>query len=204
MVFGWLVQGHSQILGGWVSEFKVGDRVRLDRKCSWNTDGEFELDKEYVVSEGQYTDRFGDAYVGIEGWGKGWAAERFELVEAAPDPEPRTAYIAGPMSGIENHNIPAFFEAAELLKRHGYNVENPADNDGATVEAAIEGANANTRTRADYMKLDIPRLLKSDLVVLLDGWQQSSGARLEATIAEECGIPQMELKHLVRVLPQCA
>lgn len=40
-----------------------------------------------------------------------------------------------------------------------------------------------------YMRHDLPAVLNSDLVVVLPGWQKSTGARLEVYVAEKCGIP---------------
>lgn len=39
-------------------------------------------------------------------------------------------YIAGPMTGLPEFNFPLFFEAEELLKGHGFEVINPAREDG--------------------------------------------------------------------------
>jgi len=88
-------------------------------------------------------------------------------------------YIAGPMSGIEDHNFPAFNRAADRLKEAGYEVENPADH----------GADGYF-TWADYMKLDIPLMLKCDGVALLDGWTHSKGACLEVYIADALEMPR--------------
>lgn len=98
-------------------------------------------------------------------------------------------YIAGGMSGYPQHNFPSFFAAAEQLRAAGFEVENPADNDGPTLEEAVR--NAETRSLGDwatYMRMDIPRLLVCDGVAVLPNWSASRGAALEVQIAEALGM----------------
>lgn len=40
-----------------------------------------------------------------------------------------TLYIAGPMSGLPDHNYPAFHDAASVLTKAGYSILNPAENE---------------------------------------------------------------------------
>lgn len=87
-------------------------------------------------------------------------------------------YIAGPMSGIEGHNFPAFNEAAAQLRAAGYEVENPADT------GVVEGW-----SWADYLRYDLPLMLKCDGVAMLFGWQDSRGAQLEYEVAYQLGMP---------------
>lgn len=95
-------------------------------------------------------------------------------------------YLSGPMSNLPDLNKPAFHAEAARLRALGYEVENPAD-----VELA-EGA-----TWSDYMRTDLPLMLKCDTVVLLPGWNLSRGARLEEHIARSLGmhvVPSVALK----------
>jgi hypothetical protein len=87
-------------------------------------------------------------------------------------------YIAGPMSGYPEHNFPAFNQAAEQLRAAGYDVENPADT------GLVDGWEW-----ADYLRFDLPLMLKCDGVAALFGWQDSKGACLEVHVAEELGMP---------------
>ena len=101
-------------------------------------------------------------------------------------------YIAGPMSGYENWNFPAFFEAEKQLKELGYEVINPAHNDGATIEAALQSAGDPSNPRnpwAYYMRRDLPHVLSADSLCVLPGWQNSKGASLEVHVAEAIGLP---------------
>jgi hypothetical protein len=82
-------------------------------------------------------------------------------------------YIAGPMSGYENHNFPAFWDAATLLRSQGFDVVSPAE------------INPNTSMEwGDCMRADIAALVTCDAVQLLPGWENSKGATLEHHIAE--------------------
>lgn len=83
-------------------------------------------------------------------------------------------YIAGPMSGLPEHNLPAFAQAAIDLDSAGYHAVNPGE------RGAIDGW-----SWSDYLRADIPLLLKCDAVALLPGWENSKGARLEFTIAHD-------------------
>lgn len=106
-------------------------------------------------------------------------------------------YIAGPMTGYEKWNFPAFFEAEAQLEALGYEVINPAHNDGATVQEALQSAGPVDRPNnlwSDYMKRDLPHVMNVDMVCLLPGWQKSKGASLEVTVAKAIGLPLMVLK----------
>ena len=92
---------------------------------------------------------------------------------------PKRFYLAGPMSEIPEHNFPLFNRIAGLLREQGYVVFNPAENDDG----------GEKRTRAFYMRLDIPALLASDAIVLLPDWQTSRGASLEVWIAIDLDLP---------------
>ena len=82
-------------------------------------------------------------------------------------------YIAGPMSGHENYNYPAFHAAAEALRKAGYQVENPAEN---------EAPNA-APSWSDWMRVALRQMLTCDAVALLDGWEESAGACMEHEVA---------------------
>jgi hypothetical protein len=86
-------------------------------------------------------------------------------------------YIAGPMSGIEGFNYPAFDTAEDELRAIGHEPINPA-------RRGIEP----TWTWADYMRHAIRDVTNADAIHLLDGWESSKGARLEATIADALGL----------------
>ena len=86
-------------------------------------------------------------------------------------------YIAGPMTGLPGLNFPAFHTEAARLRALGYEVANPAEiNPEPTV-----GWQA-------CMRADIAQLVTCDGVRLLEGWERSRGASLEAHIAHILGM----------------
>jgi len=91
-------------------------------------------------------------------------------------------YISGPMTGIEEHNYPAFNALAGQLRAAGFEVINPADNFGGD----------DSRPRADYMRLDVAHVLAATEVMVMDGWERSRGARMEVAIARELGLPVVD------------
>jgi hypothetical protein len=102
------------------------------------------------------------------------------------------------MSGMEDFNFPAFFEAERELEKLGYDVINPAHNDGATVQEALQSAGTPESPNnlwSYYMKRDLPHVMDVDMLCLLPGWEKSKGATLEVTVAKALGLPLMVLKN---------
>ncbi|WP_304458991.1 DUF4406 domain-containing protein [Alicyclobacillus sendaiensis] len=91
-------------------------------------------------------------------------------------------YIAGPMTGLPDYNYPAFFRAAEAIRALGDEPLNPA-----------EGVTDLHQPWAWYMRRALRLLLDADAVAMLPGWQSSRGARLEYVIAQQLGMPVIEL-----------
>ena len=89
-----------------------------------------------------------------------------------------TIYISGPISGLPDGNRPAFAAVSAALRSWGWNVVNPHDLFNAEVEESWEG----------YMRKDLAALLACTHIVMLPGWEQSRGARLEKTVADAVGI----------------
>jgi len=87
-------------------------------------------------------------------------------------------YIAGPMTGLPEHNFPAFDAAARRLEKDGWEVINPADNFGGRTNLP----------RASYLRVDVSLLLQCDALALLPGWEESSGAQLEYLLARELAL----------------
>jgi hypothetical protein len=85
-------------------------------------------------------------------------------------------YISGPMTGLPEFNYPAFHAVAATLRSKDYRVENPAEN-------------APQPDWASYMRQALEQMMRCDEVVLLPGWQESSGAVWEASIAHGLGMP---------------
>lgn len=85
-------------------------------------------------------------------------------------------YISGPMTGYPEHNYPAFHKEAEKWRAAGFEVVNPAE------------LNTPEKDWQECMRRDIAVLTTVDAIVLLPGWENSRGARLELRIAMELGM----------------
>lgn len=95
-------------------------------------------------------------------------------------------YIAGPMSNLPNLNFDAFHNAARALRGEGHDVVNPAEINADPCACWLA-----------CMRADIRELVTCDAIYLLQGWEKSRGARLEARIAEGLGFKVIfaELAH---------
>lgn len=104
-------------------------------------------------------------------------------------------YLAGPMTGIEHFNFPAFDAAAKHLRDAGHTVFNPADNDrengfdgksaaGDPVEAAAKGFDLRTALKQDLSWI----CDHAEGIALLPGWEESRGARAEVALGRALGI----------------
>lgn len=86
-------------------------------------------------------------------------------------------YIAGPMTGIDDYNFPAFNAKEAELRAVGFEVENP------TAHGIVEGA-----TWTDYMAYDLARLALCNTIYMLPGWAKSKGASIERQLALDLGM----------------
>lgn len=110
-------------------------------------------------------------------------------------------YTAGPMTHIPQFNFPAFDALAASLRRAGHEVISPAELDDPEDRAAalaspdgsaLDYGNGVKATWGDFLARDV-KLLADDgieAIVVLPGWQQSRGARLETFVGNAlCGMP---------------
>lgn len=87
------------------------------------------------------------------------------------------------MTGIEDLNHPAFFEAEFQLKVQGYTVINPAAMDeGLGLNPHIEVMDPEFLKKA--AQRDLEAVIASDGIVLLPNWERSKGARAELAVAQ--------------------
>ena len=86
-------------------------------------------------------------------------------------------YLAGPMGGYDEWNFPAFHKWAALLRKLGYVVLSPAETAGQVTHLSKEW----------YMDLDLNYVRVADEVMLLPGWRQSEGAKIEALVGQALG-----------------
>lgn len=95
-------------------------------------------------------------------------------------------YVAGPMTGLPDFNFPAFNAAAAQLRALGYDVENPAENPEPPCGSWLA-----------YMRMAIVQVAKCDALVLLPGWEQSKGARVEFQLAVGLELRAMPLEQFL-------
>lgn len=84
----------------------------------------------------------------------------------SPVKRQKRVYIAGPVTGMPDHNHQAFAVAAHKAERQGCIVFNPT--------ALPKGLEHH-----EYMVLCMPMVAMSDAVHLLPGWHSSRGAKAE-------------------------
>lgn len=94
-------------------------------------------------------------------------------------------YLSGPMSGMPELNYPAFNALAQRLRLRGLVVENPAENHPPHCGSWL-----------GYMRLAVAQLARCDAVVMLPGWQQSRGAKIERQLALGMGLRVLDERSL--------
>lgn len=90
----------------------------------------------------------------------------------------KAIYISGGITGVPNFEE-AFAKEEARLVDEGWIVINPCH--------AFAGQDDVSYDR--FMRLHIASILQVDAVVMLDGWEQSRGARFEKLMADMIGIP---------------
>lgn len=97
-------------------------------------------------------------------------------------------YLAGPMRGIPEWNFPEFFRAQKFLESCGHEVRNPAKND---VEGGLDVSDYPNLpewfTVEAALTWDFAQIIETKNIVLLEGWESSSGAAKELRVAEDVG-----------------
>lgn len=87
-------------------------------------------------------------------------------------------YISGKISGLPTDQVTAKFQQAEQqIRAFGHEPVNPINN-GLGSEASWN----------EHLVADVALLLECDAIYLLKDWGDSRGSRIEANIAEECGL----------------
>jgi hypothetical protein len=85
------------------------------------------------------------------------------------------------MTGIPEFNYAAFHYAATALRGQGIEVINPAELHG-------DDDTGGDHSWEWYLRAALKAVLECDEIVLLPGWEQSRGARLEKHVAEQLGM----------------
>lgn len=110
-------------------------------------------------------------------------------------------FLSGPMTGIEDYNFPLFNSVAQLLREAGYEVVNPVDiclkykKERVLADKAVFNAMIAEQQQAEAT---------CSLLVLLPGWENSKGVRLELKTACERDIEIIQWEKLRKILsPPC-
>lgn len=101
----------------------------------------------------------------------------------------KKVYLAGPMSGYEDWNFPAFYKAAKLLRDKGYHVFSPAEIDNIFFEGRDD---INKQYKENFkeaykkcLRVDFDYIMDhADVIALLPGWEASRGAQAEMALAK--------------------
>lgn len=87
-------------------------------------------------------------------------------------------YISGKISGTHDY-LERFKKAEDILKADGWQVINPA---------AIGDLLPKNTTYKQYMQLDLMLLSMCDAIYMINGWENSEGAKAEHQYAEALGL----------------
>ncbi len=107
-------------------------------------------------------------------------------------------YLAGPMRGIAEFNFPAFFDKAIQLRSLGYDVFSPAERDVQAHGNEVWEGRSGDLAELAHDSFDLRAALAADMkfisetadgVAVLPGWEASSGARAEVSLALALGLP---------------
>jgi len=95
-------------------------------------------------------------------------------------------YISGPMTGMPEHNFPAFHAVADRLRKAGWSVVNPAENFKGRTDLPREA----------YMRMDVALMATCNAIAMLPMWRESRGARVEYLLAREMGMELLDAQTL--------
>jgi hypothetical protein len=93
------------------------------------------------------------------------------------------------MSGIPQFNFPMFFRVAKRLRELDYYIVSPAEIDdeedkGEALKSKDGVFQKDQKTWGDFLARDVKLLADGGItgIIFLPGWENSSGAKLEATV----------------------
>lgn len=121
-----------------------------------------------------------------------------------------TPYLSGPMSTIPEFNFPAFFKAEDEMRALGHHPVSPARHDLETYPCMREWPGFPTGNAKLCPEFDLKAALQwdteqiltvCDSLVMLPGWEQSSGAKLEVLTALTVGLPIYDVVTMQKIEP---
>ena len=90
-------------------------------------------------------------------------------------------FISGPMTGHEDFNYPLFHEVGRKLKAQGADFCSPAHHWTGRELAPPKPEDAESWEY--YMRESLKMLLDCDHILMLPGWEESRGAKIERELA---------------------
>jgi hypothetical protein len=114
-------------------------------------------------------------------------------------------YLAGPMRGYPDFNFPMFDRVTAHLRSIGDEVVSPAEHDRETypdIETWEGYTLGNTSLCPEFslreaLLWDLTQIMECDGIVLLPGWEKSSGAAVEHALARALGLEVWEFDAAV-------
>lgn len=101
----------------------------------------------------------------------------------------KRAYLAGPMTGHPDYNAAGFAAAATWATTQGWQPVSPHNTDPTHPGGCPPGDKHKGHPNPCWYAAGVYALLNCDLVVLLPGWETSTGAAIERAVAQQFGIP---------------
>ena len=100
-------------------------------------------------------------------------------------------YLSGKITGLDKEVYSRQFERAEnFYKTSGFDVVNP-------VKIGEEVLKINPKAEwQDFMVRDLEALRTCTHIALLEGWEESKGAKMEKAEAEKMGLEIMHLRFI--------
>lgn len=101
----------------------------------------------------------------------------------------KAIYLAGPMTGYPDFNFPEFNRVAQEFRDAGWKVWNPADKEGETLSSESRKTGDHIKAQKDGFNFrevflwDVDKVIQSNAIFMLEGWENSPGARAEHAIA---------------------
>ena len=100
-------------------------------------------------------------------------------------------YLSGKITGRDKEDYTRQFARAEsFYKTGGFDVVNPV-----TIGEVIMKNNPKANWE-DFMQEDLKALRTCTHIALLEGWEESKGAKVEKAEAEKMGLEIMQLKFI--------
>lgn len=111
----------------------------------------------------------------------------------------KRVYLAGPMSGYEDYNFPAFNSASKFLRSKGDFVFSPAENDYLLYGKDFLD-HPERASFAKCMEDDLRWICRyAEAIALLPGWERSTGVKVEKALSDALKLPAYVLRPVTYV-----